>query len=675
MASTRSLPGTPRFAQVTAAALALALLVGALAPAPASAGEPPTVDVARELRRAARPDLAPSERLAAAQRALSTDAGGESDLWLRAAGALVAEAPESAAWLARRGLAEGVPDPDAVNRLAAALKASQSAAPSAAPADAARAAALRLLLGQRDPGEALVALWPPEPFVRAVLEDEVGRVGAADGSPRLAQAGAQEVVALVREVAAAAADLDRACSFSAEESAAGLDALLAAGGKALALLLHEARRAAVGVPPGRLDRALKALAVLGIAGDRAATPALIACLESPHGFVRAAAASALGDLGDPAAAVALARQLVYAGDPFRARESWDYPGTTETPIRPEDWPTVEYYAIDCAAADALLQMGARGAAGWLIRNALDPRRRNVRIRVPQDALDALERHLTDATALKDYEVEAGLPQRERACAALSAWWRAHRRDASLLRRAFAEDDPGFVRAARGLAERLGQPKVLELMIAKDACEVLGAPLTPILAEALASARSGGHKAELALALGRVNDPRAATALRTLLTDKAGFVRAKAAEALGAYAGTDAQVVAALLAALEDPDCGCRQAALGALVSAPVSPAVREAARTHDVAGFAALCGESPGYAMAREVVLLVQEGEEHLEVVLGGLRHADRVVRRSWWDLLRVALDLDERLVDWSPAPGAPGARPLDVDAITASLRERREVR
>jgi len=47
--------------------------------------------------------------------------------------------------------------------------------------------------------------------------------------------------------------------------------------------------------------------------------------------------------------------------------------------------------IDEAAADALLRMGVRNAAGWLIKNKLDPSKASFRVRVLQDTVDALRR--------------------------------------------------------------------------------------------------------------------------------------------------------------------------------------------------------------------------------------------------------------------------------------------
>lgn len=626
------------------------------------------MDLARELRLAARSDRADDERVAAARRALTVPKGGEPDAWARAGSALREVAPETSAWLFRRAAQEGPVAPAALHPSVWHVA---EPGPSRVLADAVRAS-----LGRRQGQLASLAeAWPPPPFVRAVLEDEVGRVARADGSFVLAAGTQDEVRALLAQAEPVAADLDRACSVDAAEATAGLDALLARGKACLPLLLHEARRAAEGVPAGRVERCVQALTVLGLLGEREATPVLVACLESLEGWIRVTAATALGDLGDPAAAVALARQLAYAGDPFRGRESWDYPGTTETTVSPEAWPTVEYYAVDAAAADALLALGSRGAVGWLLKNDLDPRRRNVRIRVLQDAGDALVRHLPTSPAA-DYLPDAGLPQRHAAFERLVQWWRAHRADPDLLARRFPEQDPGWLAAAQRLADQLGKPKVLELMIAKDSCEILGGVITPVLVSTLAQARTNSHKNELAQALRRVQDPRAVPALLALLGERAGFVRASATASLGAYARAGApEVVGALVARLEDPDCGVEVAAMQGLVAAPPSQAVRAALARNDEAAHAARCGADANYALAATVVRLVQEGEAHWPPVRDGLRSPDRVVRRTWWDLLRLALDLYEHLYDPIPEPTSPDARAIDEAAVLEALRARREGR
>jgi HEAT repeat protein len=418
---------------------------------------------------------------------------------------------------------------------------------------------------------------------------------------------------------------------------------------------------------------VQAITALGVIGDRAATEPLMACMESLNGWIRVSAATALSDLGDPAAAIVLARQMAYAGDPFRKFEVWDYPGTTETTVSPEDWSTVDYYVVDAAAADALLQMGSRGAVGWLLKNDLDPKRRNVRIRVLQDALDVLRRHLPDAPTA-DYLPDGGLPQRHAAFEKLEAWWRAHRDDPGLLKATFPETDPGFVNAARGLALKLTQPKVLELMIAKDSAEILGACFTPALIAMLAETKSPAAKVELAQALERVRDPRAVAPLLDLLREKAAFLRAAATRSLQPYAWRgEPRVIDPLVAGLASPDCAVNLAAMQALVAAPPSEQVRQALGAHAEADYLRRCGQDANFPLAAAVVRLVQEGADHWPAVKQGLVSPDRVVRRTTWDLLRVALDLYEHLYDPIPPPDRPEWRPIEEAEVLDALRARRK--
>lgn len=661
MARVRLVPGTLRGATV---ALTVLACLGGLRPA--SAEESAAVELVRELGSASRSDLALEQRVAAARRALTVESGGDAQAWRRAGMALLRAAPEPACWLLRRALREGLDEEQWAQVREVAAKARP-------PTDASeevrqRATALAFLLGERALLGELVAApeWPVDAFVRQVLADEVGhRVPQGPGGDLAA------VRAALREDALTLADLDRAAQRDPQASLDGLSALMQRKDLARPLLAQEARLLAQGSPPGLLARRVTAVMALGQIATFAETAVLIACLESPEGWGRAAAATALGVLKDPAAAVALARQLVYAGDPFRARESWDYPGTTETTLTFEEWQSVEYYVIDVAAADALLSLGARGAAGWLIRNCLDPSRRNLRIRVPQDALASLRRHLPATAPLPDALADGGLPQRWAAFEALEAWWRAHRDDDDLLRTRFAEQDPGYVEVSDALAAQLGKPKVLELMIAKDTAEVLGSALTPALVRAAAATTSKVHKVELATALGRVRDPRAVGPLLALAADPAGFVRAAATLALGSYAPRHPQVVDALLARLDDDDCGTRVAALKGLCGAPCDPRVSAALRAHDEAAHAARCGADSDYGWAAAVVRLAQRGSAAWPAVEAGLVSQDRVVRRTVWDLLRVALDLPEHAFDPIAAPQAAGSGALDAALLTAALAAR----
>jgi hypothetical protein len=622
---------------------------------PARAEDPSPPDLVRELGRASRADLPLDARVAAAERALTVPAGGDAAAWRRAGVSLLHAAPATAAWLLRRALLEGLEHTSITDLRRLVERAAPAAA--APPGDRQRAAALAFLLGDYLRLEELIREQPQDPFARQVLQDELGE--PISGGAVLDEGRRR---ALLSEAGALLA-LDRAARLGAAESDGWLRELVVRADTARSVLVREAERFAQGSPPGLRARGLTAV--------MHETQVLLACLESPDGWARVAAAGALADLGDPSAAVALARQLAYAGDPFRARESWDYPGTSETTLSPEEWQSVEYYVIDVAAGDALLALGARGAAGWLIRNCLDPTRRNLRIRVAQDALASLRRHFPASAPLPDALADGGLPQRFEAFERLEAWWRAHRHDPDLLGARFAEDDPGFVAVADGLAAQLGKPKVLELMIAKDSAELLGAALTPALARAAATTKSKVHKVELATALGRVSDPRAVKPLLGLAADPAGFVRAAAVLALGAYAPRHPEVVDALLAKLDDDDCGTRVAALKGLCGAPRDARVLAALVSHDDAAHAARCGSDSDYAWAARVVRLAQQGSAAWLPVGEGLASPDRVVRRTVWDLLRVALDLPDHAFDPLPPPGAVGRRLLDEARVKAALAAR----
>lgn len=638
---------------LASALLALLALLG-LRPA---AGEEPGPALARAVRRAADRTLPVADRQAAADEALGVVLDGEAEGFALAAGSLLRHDEPRALRLCLRALRAG-----GVAALAALREAVGALPPVQDEAVLARREALRLALGLEADAARLCRPWPPAPEVEATL---ALRLGQALLAGPVGEAGGRLAPALQ-----ARGWLDRAAAPDEAGSRAALEQLVARADVALPLLLSLGRAAVAGVPPGLEPEALDVLAVLGAMGRREATPVLVAGLDARQGWVRHQACAALADLRDPAAAVALARQVAYAGDPFRARESWTYPGTTDTPIPPEAWPSIEYYAIDVAACDALLALGARGAAGWLVRNALDPARRNLRIRVPQDAIDVLRRHLP-AAPLPEVLVEGSLPDRWAAWQALDAWWRQHRDDEGLLAAPFPHEDAGWQAVAARLAQRLVEPKVLELMIAKDSCELLGAAMTPALVQALQGARPGAST-ELARALARTRDPAAAEPLRRLLRAPQGFVRAAAAEVLDGLARRDAAVVQDLLAALDDPDCGVRVAAMKGLVGAPVDARVLRAARAHDEAAHAQRCGHDATFGWARSAVLLVQEGASHAGPLLEGCAHPDRVVRRSAWDLLRSALDLPEWLFDPLPAPGSPLARPLDRAAVAAAIDARR---
>ncbi|MDA1195623.1 MAG: HEAT repeat domain-containing protein [Planctomycetota bacterium] len=655
---------TPCYARVTTfCGLLLAVLLAG------SARAEETDSLARALSLASRGDLPLAERLAAAARILAAREPTEAQATGRAAVALLAEAPETGGWLLLRATDAGLLSADirarGLERLAGANLGAADAA------GRARLAAIGLLLGQRpeDLGARLTGVWPAPDLVQAVLRRELGDLRTTTGA-RVLLADADGARALLDATRPAAAALDAAVSDEPGPMVAGLEALLAQGGAAWPVLEHEARLGALGTPEGRMPRAARAILVLGQMKDRRATGVLCDALGSPNGWVRVAAATALGDLGDPAGAVALAAHLTNTGDVFRARDQWDHPGATGTNVPAEAWASADYFVVDVAAADSLLRLGAPQAVGYLIHRQLDPTVKNARIRVFQDAVDALRRALAhDASASKlvaDYNVDEGLPQRDAAFLALADWWQAHRDDPGLLAVSLDESEPAFRERARRLTDELLGTDVRMFMITKPALELLGRAATPSLIEALPRAERGSARVELARALALTRDPLAIPALRGLLDDKLPFVRAAAAEALGAFVGAHPDVRAELVALLSDAKPDARVSALKGLVGSPPSPEVLAAVRA------ATPKEPSADWARAETVLRLVQEGAAQLDTVLQGLDHPDRHVREAWWALLQAALDLPPHAHDPHPAPGGTAKRRLTRAEAEAALQRRR---
>ncbi len=651
-------PWVPRL--LLQAALALGLGVALLVSAGSATAKEP-VDTDRLLFETARSDLPLAQRLKAAGRVLARRETVDADLAVRAGAALLPDAAEPAAWLILRGSDAGFVGDEMRKRGVAAVQAAWQSAQ--APAERARLAAVGWLLGHRaEPfPAAMTAVWPLPDLVRAVLRREIGHMQGASGAPALA-GGAAAVRLVLEESAACAALLDKANRDDPAQMRAGLDGLVDLGSDALPLLLHEAESGAAGAPAGRMPRAARAIVVLGQLHDRRATPVLARCLTSTDGWVRAAAAGALGDLGDPAGAVPLAVGLATLGDLFRARDQWDYPGTSETTVPEADWRRVDYFAVDCAAADALLRLGIPNAAGYLIHDKLDPSKSNSRIRVFQDAVDALRRSMPDLDATQ-YNVDAGLPQRDAAFAALATRWRVLR---DTLTPALDETDANFRKEARALAEKLRGTDVRTFMITKPACALLGRTMTPTLIETLQVATKGSARAELAETLGLVRDPRAIPTLLGLLKDERPFVRARAAEALGVYVDGSEEVRRALLQTLRDPKEGARISALKGLVAAPRSAdvlAAVQAARPQRV---------SKDWAMAETAVLLVQEGPAHWDTVAKGLASEHRYIREAWWRMLRTALDWPAYLHAAKAKPATRHVRRVTKAMVLERLAGRR---
>ncbi|MHC5009725.1 MAG: HEAT repeat domain-containing protein [Planctomycetota bacterium] len=632
---------------------------------PAAAGEEaaaPSLD--QSLRALVRQDLDLPRRLEAAARVLAADVLEDPESVIRGGSLLLAEAPEPGGWLVLRGLDAGwiasEVRADVRRRVEAAME-----APQATPADRAVFAAAGLLVGHRpeDAPDVLTAAWPPAPFTRAVLRRELARPD---------DDGADGVAAALRRQLPIARALDLAAADDPETMATGVDALLAAGEDALPLLLHEVEQVLDGRLPGRVERAARAILVVGLIGRREATPVLVRALDAEDGWLQVGAATALGDVGDPAAVPALCRKLTYRGDVLRRRDEWDYPGERETNVSAEAWPSIDYYATDCAAADALLRLGVNGAAEWLIVNKLDPSKARFRIRVLQDAVDALRRSVPSPEA-DAYNVDAGLPQRRDAFHALYAWSLAHRFDRGTAHGTLDPSDAGFQHAARRLVERLRGRSVMELQIAQESCALIGPAIVPTLLDVLGAADKPFLRTEIARALGAVRDPGAVTPLLGLLADRSPILRSVAAESLGAYLERDDRVAPALLARLDDPEPGPRVAALRALAAAPPSDRVRTAVQAHPPAAYAETFGGADReYRRPWTVVMLVQEGTAHWAPAKEGLAHEERAVRLAWWDLLRRALGLPASFYDGGTPPDERSWRPIDEASVFEALERRR---
>ena len=658
MAQRRSGSGTPCGAPATPswrtrtqpalwAAVACVLLASVVLPAGHAADTPDDTDKA--LRQVLRVRLPAGERLGAAARALKAKTWRDPSLGFRAGVSLLAVDEATAGWMIRRAARELALHDALRDEGVDALRARFGKEPPPDTAADARRAALGMVLGWRpeDVVTRLVAAWPPGRFVEAVLRDEFGdEAVVADGAAARAVLEARMPPARW---------LDEGMRDDDTRMLKGMDALVAAPEQSLPLLLHEARRAAQAPADGRGPRACRAIAALGQLGNRAATPVLRRCLKAPDGWVRHCAATALGDLGDPAAIPDLAWSLRRMSDEFRNRDQWDHPGRNATPITPADWTSTDYYVIDMATADALLRLGVPNAAGFLIAEKLNPRKANFRIRVLQDAVDALARA---GIPLQGYNVDQGIPLRRAAFEKLSTWWIDHR-GTDWLPKKVDEEDPGFVKASLALARKLQSNDARSFIITKRCCELIGPPMTPALLETLANARQTVARSELAKALGVVRDPRAVKPLLALLQDPKAVVRERTVLALGSYARENEAARDALLGALKSRSIGIRVAALKALVRAPRDPVLFAAVR--------AITPDDRDARIARTIIDLVQDGMTHWGAVEAGLNDPVRETRRTWWDLLRAALDLPAHLHDAQSPPDTPNRVRVQATQIEAA--------
>jgi len=658
----------------------LATLAAAVAPhSPARADE---ANPDADLRLAGRTGAPVAERLAAARR-LVDGFVPDAEAGVRAAAFLLADDPVVAAGLLRRSLDADVIPVDTLERARGAARGALAKATD--PARRASIAAFALGLGLRGEEFEPALYAPTAPGVEAALVADA--FAPAAGVASTAPEGAALLRAAFAEHRRVADLLDAASADAPDAMRAGMDGLTKLGADAVPALIRVARQAPTKTPPGRIPRRVRAIVALGLIGDRRAVDTLLPCVDDLKdvGWVRAAAAAALGDLGDPRALPALCRVLFYLGDVHRPRDSWDYPGADNTDVPAERWDTVEYYAVDCAAADAMIRLGVANAAEWLIRERLHPRSGRWRIRVLQDAVDALRRSFPDAP--RDYEPDAGLPARARAYDRLVAWWRTGPRLAHPL----DETDAGFRAGAKAIVDLIGARSVMEGQITKRAATLIGPPMLPTILEALAAAKPDAHasskrnvqRAELALVLGTLGDRRAIDPLLELTRDPVPAVRGNAILALGRFVETDAdprlageakdataRITARAIELLGDAHAAPRTAALQTLAHARPSADVLAAMRAHAAADHPE--NAFGDYRMAEDVVRLVQTGEG-LDAVLAQLAAPDLFVRRFEFELLRSAFDLEPDLFDPAVDPGTPRFRPFDREILVKALARRRD--
>jgi HEAT repeat protein len=667
-----------RFVSITLRVLAVTVPFAA-ATLPVRAEGPP--DVAGDLRLAARRDAPLADRVAAVRRILDARRTGDVDGTMRAAAALVAAAPIEAARLVAAARDEGVPHDDATDAVRAAVDAELGRAPEAArdalllvglatgriPAEPAEQARVIALL--RGPGgpPAREVVAATAPTLASVTEGSAGGAAEAFHAERLLETATATDPAVSRP----------ALEELVRRGVAG-DPHVRAALAATASLGDGASSGSRGTPKGRVPRRVRAILALGMVGDRGARPILEAALDDHEdGWVRVGAATALGDLGDPAAAPALANVLFYLGDVHRLRDAWEYPGAGNTEVAEADWNDVEYFAIDVAAADALLRLGVREAAGWLLQERLRVASSRWRVRVLQDATDAIRRAFPAAP--RGYEPDAGVPDRHRAWEALVAWWATGPR----LARPLDEADPGFRAAADELVAVIGRKAVMNLQIAKRSAGLLGPPMTPAVLAGLAASTSRVHRSELALVLGTLRDRRAVDPLLALTRDPTPSVRSSAAEALAAYVdgerdpafdgaapGVLDRAVARWIEMLSDEEESARASAMKGLVSAPPREDVRAAVAAHASATHAE--NAFSDFAVAEEVVTAVQTGAG-LDRCLARLGAPELYVRRATWEHLARALRLDPRAFDPGVDPTAPGTVSVALrSTLEAALARRR---
>jgi len=667
-----------RIARTTLRCLTVtALLTAAWPGAPTASAGDPAPDGTRDLRLAAREASPQEERLAAAARVVASGRIEDGPLAIRAGSSLLGVDPVAVAPLWRLAREAG----DLPTEVLEAARAAVDAALAKAPPDRREALEVAgLYVGRREGTETLLAgTATAGPARQAFVWDAPELAYLVAPSEPTAPA---EVLAIMwKQHVALANFLDAACEDDPKKAWPAMDALRGAAAPkihAMPFLLATAAPRATRTPAGLVPRRVRALVLLGARRDPEALPALLGSLDDQQndGWVRVAAVTALGDLGDPRAIVPLCRVLFYLGDVHRVRDAWEYPGADNTDIPADQWADAPYQAIDSAVCDALLRLGVRGAAEWIVRERLRPSSGRWRIRVLQDGADAVRRAFPDAPRV--YEPDAGLPQREAAYEALRAWLRTGPR----LKAPVAEDDPRFAEGARALVHQMGEKSVMELQIVKRAAALVGAPLTPYVLEGLKTSTKKVHRAELATTLGALRDRRAIEPLLALTKDPVSAVRANAIEALASYLGREDDpqldgtspvgpdaIVATLLRELADPEARARTSAMKALTAAPPRADVREALRAHRA-------DEHPendfgDYRLAETVATLVQTGEG-LDAVLAILAEPDLFRRRFVWELLWPALRLEPEAFDPAIDPKSPKAVRPERAALERALAARR---
>ncbi len=656
----RSLAVTLRCAVAT-------LLLGFAAAASPTWAEDPPATPSQDLRRALGSQATAEQRLAAGRRLAETDLLPDPEGVARLAVLLTGESLDVAGALARRAIEAGIRDEirASLRRTArAGLETHKAGDPTWF-----GWMAFALEVGER-PHVA------PPPMAPAALSD-----AEAYDAPefRVGDRGRHDPTDEEWALHVRLADLlDAADSDDPAVSRPAMDGLVKSGAEAAPFLLAWAAPRP-STPPGLVGRRARAVCVLGMIGDRRAVPVLskVVADDTEPGWVRVAAAYALGDLGDVAAVPALAHVLFYLGDRHRPRDSWDFPGEGNIDVREADWADADYYAIDCGAADALIRLGVRNAAEWLIRERLDPRKGRWRIRVIQDALDAIRRSFEGAPS--SYRPDGSVPGRMAAWEELVLWWAK----GPPAKRKAEEDDPRWLAAAKETADLLGQKSVMELQSAKKALALYGPLAWKTLVAAIPEAKGKVHRAEIAAALGTLRDRRAVDTLLALTADPVPNVRAVAAESLAAFHGnaadplvtgtstaTDSDVLRRWLELLDDSEEGPRASAMKALTVVEPRDDVRAAVDAHASATHPE--NQFGDFRLAEEIVRLVQTGEG-LDAVLAHLTEPQIFRRRFVWELLRASLRLPEEAFDATPSPEK--TKPLDRATAKAALDARRAMR